>query len=1093
MVGSVIRDSDLMQSLPKSLRVKLARATPQLLELGKRSDAWNIMDDVRQASRQISSAKIRGIKLEDQLRNRTMFGEGPTERVQAIAKVLDRKETEVSGVFRAFAKEARSDVESQATMFGAADPIETFDRIFAAAPSAPKSSEAAMRPGEEAFAGERPILPSLQKMEMPKELVRRSEILEKLSKGLGGLPIRLGRIRTRKALGVYKVKPEVIRLRQANDIGVATHEAGHHINKLMFGGEQGKLNWQPLREFRDELDPIATPSRKGESSLPEGFAEFVRLYVTSPGEAIDKAPRFHQAFEKKLAEMPEIRDVLIGTRKDVRRYVEQPALAKVLSHISLEETPAPKNTWSRFYTHTLDSLHPVKKGMDALGKLQGKKLATEEDAYLLARLFAGWFGKANHFLEVGTFDPKKLASKKGSAKDPGQLTLDITGKPLKDILRPFEGEYDELSGYLVARRVEEKSAQGKETGISIEDAKAAVKEVETPELKKAAEELYKYGDESFLYLSRSRFMSSETADVIREMNRNHVPFYRVMDESTAGKSGGGKTMADLWDPVKRMKGSTREIIDPLESIVKNTYAFINLAERNKIGLVLAEQAAKTEGGGQWVEEVPANMMPTQFTLEEIKSTLKDAGVEVAKIGKKDLEAVATIFRPMPAGSQRENILSVFKDGKRKLLQVQPDLYRAMKGMDVEVSNIVIRMLAKPARAVRLGFTQANPAFALVNVARDVMLATVQSRNGFNPLDMFRGLAEVAGGSDLFNEFTRSGGMHSALVALDRTNLKKNLEEMMASKVKMIVKHPIEVMKILGEYSELSTRVGEYRKARLKGKSVATSGYDAREVTVDFFRMGDSLRAVNQTIPFFNATIQSTDRLVRAFKENPKGFSVKAVAGITVPSLILYAINKDDEDYKELPSWQKDFFWMIPTKGTPLEKETKFLRIPKPFLLGLMFGSVLERGMTWINDRDPRAFDGFLNSLHQTSLPSPFPAAMQAPMELWANKSLFTGRDLVPGFMENLPAGHQYNPWTTDFAKSMSRLAGSVGVPVSPIKLEHLLFSYTGGAGPVCRQCRRSAVPIGRNRKAYQNSGRYPGGSPFRRQEGGIYREYAEIL
>ena len=268
MVGSAVRDVDLLQSLPKNLVAKFERVVPQMLELGKRSDTWNIMEDVREAARQVSSAQIRGIKLEDQLQNKTMFGEGPTAKVQAIARALAKKPTEVAAIFKNFSKEARSDVENQVTMFGAADPIEAFDRIFGADSTAvPKSSEAAMRPGEGAYAhaGGRPILPSLKKLfqkEMPKDLVRRSEILEKLSKELGGIPIRLGRISTKKALGIYKVKPEVIRLRQANDISVAMHEAGHHINKLMFPGEGGKLNWGPLEKFEAELDAIATPSKE---------------------------------------------------------------------------------------------------------------------------------------------------------------------------------------------------------------------------------------------------------------------------------------------------------------------------------------------------------------------------------------------------------------------------------------------------------------------------------------------------------------------------------------------------------------------------------------------------------------------------------------------------------------------------------------------------------------------------------------------------------------------------------------------------------------------------------------------------------------
>ena len=43
---------------------------PQMIELGNRSDSWNIMGDIRDAARQVTSAQVRGIKLEDQLGQR---------------------------------------------------------------------------------------------------------------------------------------------------------------------------------------------------------------------------------------------------------------------------------------------------------------------------------------------------------------------------------------------------------------------------------------------------------------------------------------------------------------------------------------------------------------------------------------------------------------------------------------------------------------------------------------------------------------------------------------------------------------------------------------------------------------------------------------------------------------------------------------------------------------------------------------------------------------------------------------------------------------------------------------------------------------
>ena len=159
LVGAAIRDGDLLQSLPRSLVGKFERIVPQLLELGKRSDAWNILGDVNEAARQVTSAQIRGINLNQQLAQKTMFGEGPSAQVKAIALALSNNPTEVSAVFKQFAKESHADAEKQAAMFGTADPRESFARIF----GMESTESVAADTGEQvaySHSGDRPILPS---------------------------------------------------------------------------------------------------------------------------------------------------------------------------------------------------------------------------------------------------------------------------------------------------------------------------------------------------------------------------------------------------------------------------------------------------------------------------------------------------------------------------------------------------------------------------------------------------------------------------------------------------------------------------------------------------------------------------------------------------------------------------------------------------------------------------------------------------------------------------------------------------------------------------------------------------------------------
>ena len=116
------------------------------------------------------------------------------------------------------------------------------------------------------------------------------------------------------------------------------------------------------------------------------------------------------------------------------------------------------------------------------------------------------------------------------------------------------------------------------------------------------------------------------------------------------------------------------------------------------------------------------------------------------------------------------------------------------------------------------------------------------------------------------------------------------------------------------------------------------------------------------------------------------------------------------------------------------------RIPKPFELGVIFGTLAERVLDYIYTEDPAAFKGYLNTVKQTGLPDILPTAFTGWIEaFYANKSFFTGRPIVPVGEERLPAGHQYGNYTSETAKLIGRL-----LKISPRKADHIAYSYGGG-------------------------------------------------
>ena len=105
-------------------------------------------------------------------------------------------------------------------------------------------------------------------------------------------------------------------------------------------------------------------------------------------------------------------------------------------------------------------------------------------------------------------------------------------------------------------------------------------------------------------LVEGNMLSKDAVVAMREKHPNYMPFNRYFDEEGVGEGfGGGKGFVDVTNPVKRIEGSSRNVIDPFESIVKNTFKSMQAIERNKVGLALAD-LAENEGAGNGLKSLP---------------------------------------------------------------------------------------------------------------------------------------------------------------------------------------------------------------------------------------------------------------------------------------------------------------------------------------------------------------------------------------------------------------------------------------------------------------------------------------------------------
>lgn len=836
--------------------------------------------------------------------------------------------------------------------------------------------------------------------------VTRKEILDAVN-NLFNQRVKSGRLGRDNVRGWYNTKTDVIRSGNYGEIPVIMHELGHYVDNYFGFSKDARFNTEFNGVIQDRFGK-AYNKLGMEGIRGEGYAEFFKDYVSDRAKAKREFPEFYNHFTEAIKNEPELNGITNKLSQLVHEWHRQGGAERIKGSISFEskgkvsqaidavkrgETKdVIKKALNDVYTKAVDELNPLKDLVEEVERQTGEKIAFDDNPYMQAWLARGWVGKAETLIEHG-------------APEHGI-------KSLKDILKGIgEKEHKEFSAYLVALHdLDLHKNKQKATFDYTEDAAVLGKHAGNERFQKAAVAIYKYQDYMLQMLVKEGMLTAKAYHTMRKMYPHYIPFFR--DMSDAGMQSflsGGKGFIDVSSPVKRFKGSTRDIIDPLESIVKNTFQFYNAVERNHVGRTFAKLADKN-GVGQIVERVNGNKATT------------------------------------------DNTFNVWENGEKVTYETTPELIQTMRMLDKDQSNMVAKILSYPANWLRAGATL-SPEFILRNPVRDMIGASIYSKHGFIPvLDTFKGLSLFLKKGELYWEYMKSGAAHAAMVSLDRDYLGGQLRDIMSreSKVTKLIKNPIEVLRAMSEATEMATRLAEFDNARkgytgvgnrLFGKdrkplTAREAALESRDITLDFSRRGSHTKKANQVIAFFNATIQGADKMARAFKEDPRGMTVKTMLYITLPSVLLWYMNKDDERYQELPQWEKDTFWIIPGKEN-------MYRVPKPFEAGVLFGTSFERMLQYFDDaknnRKGVGFKGFGDRVVDSLAPSFMPTAMIPVVEAMTNYSLFRQRNIIPQSQENLPAHLQYGANTSEVAKFVGDK-----INVSPYIVDNTIRGYGGG-------------------------------------------------
>lgn len=845
------------------------------------------------------------------------------------------------------------------------------------------------------------------------------------------------------------------------------------INKRAPSNLPREADLAPSLKRTPEPMPAATPSR-----LPERLSPEPAPMPQNPMQARPIVPRVPESPLAANADIPLGPDldgglgISAGLRNNDPYFVpSNDTRSQIVSRNSrvpegIFDPATYKAAGDRLYQNFIDDLSPIAKKIDStMERVLGRKLDAAESPHKLALAGRGRDMTARQIIDNGMVDSQ------------GQ----VIGKSLKEVLSPIRTQKENVKfeDYLLNRHAITRAGRGEKVfrdqlnWTPQEGAnKIAAYERDFPAFKQAADDLYTFQKQLVdNWLVDSGMISRQQADAWFSENPFYVPNKRFFSDlektgNTPG-GGGGRGVASTSNPVKGYSktGSQRKIISPIEAIVENVDAYVKVADRNK----------------------------TMQQIYKFVTTYPDDFADFATIIRKqdenlptnDLEAlVADIGRDFDKGTQvfkmdTDNIVRVQVNGNTLRMKINDKPFlEALTAMGPQGSGWLLDTIGSVTNFFKKYTTGSNPFFAFTrNLPRDFVQGYVSSKTTSNPFkyfgDYFQSIGDILFNRDAYQLYKNIGGGHSSSVSADRNLLAQSKRQLVGKKGPLN-----QIGRVNDAYDnvmnavESAPRVAEFKRTMKNGGTTKQGLFEASDVTVNFKRKGRLARDIDKVFPYFNAAMQGLDQLGRLYA-NPatRGKAIaKGIVSLSIPTAVLYTMNRNDPNYQQLPDRQKDNYFHIP-KG-----DGTFWKVAKPRELGTIFSDVIERGMRDMDGEGNEAFRGFMEQLRVAFLPPGLSGlakdtdisdrllgdTIAAPFtQLGANKN-FAGSPIVPGYLERLSPELQRDAKTSKIGETLA------GLPVlgkiadnSPKKADFLIKAYTGWVGQFGTAATSPGVGLGK--------------------------------
>jgi len=869
--------------------------------------------------------------------------------------------------------------------------------------------------------------------------------------------------RMKGVAGFFRPDKKTVRSKVTDDIYVLSHEIAHFIDNKIWGN-QPKQRPQ-FRQWQEELGKLDYDKNKLRTS--EGFAEFVRHFV-STGKAQALAPNFYNYFTNEFAQQnKDIYKNILKLKDLMTRYNKQGSLDRVKSQINFDGKP-PKlpikerisDGMTAFRQRFIDDVALLSSIMK---KENIKDLRPSEDPVQLTRLFKGKAkSKAENAILNNTTD----------------YVGNITGDGLVTVLKPISKNKTEIENFLsyaYARRA--LSRPDIDAGIELTDAQFVFDKFDSKKFRKASDDLSGWAERILDYMVDSGGLSPEAKLKIKELNPIYLPLYRFFADRTVPQMKGRAVSGGK--PIKGLKGSGRQILNPIESMIRYVENIYNAADKTRIAIALRDLSDKNILPGGYIEKVPPPTNVKTMQLKTVVDVLEKNGLGVFNRTDEN-KAGSDILTLFTVGKQyygKENIIPIYEGESVSFYEVEPKLYSVLKGLETEYLPPTLDLIfGKSTRMLKLGATGLNIAFSWIkNPFRDTATYLITSKQKLpNPASpAISLLADLGLGSKQSKEaarlFQAMGGGGTTLMGRDKlTSYKKRVAQVINTaqggikgNIKNVTLQPINTIRRILEVTESAPRIAEYEKMLKEYEKTYGKGSDdakiaafraAADVTVDFSRMGEKIGFINQMTAFFNAQIQGGDKIYREAKNNPMSLIVRGLRLITFPTIYFWYQNKDKEWFQKMPSDLKYSHLYIDTSD--FSDKEDIISLPLPHELGTLFGGISMAYLDEEYEQNPKATEDIVSKLLQ-AVPLPIPTVVQPFKQAWANEKWF-GAPIETDAMKRKEIPDRYTDYTMPIAKELSRFmyeheptkkfTGFLGIHdyLSPVMIENFVNSTTGG-------------------------------------------------